>query len=148
MNWISLKKLFIIKPFFYKKNSMPFFSFYQKLCRFIRRPKKAWIGQYGEFLTYLYLWGSGYRIIRRNDQSNLGEIDLLATKNRHLYVIEVKYRGSLAKANWPHHPLQRQRQLRQLQVFLIKHPRYQNYPVYLVLAIIQPLQIPKLVIYS
>ena len=148
MNWISLKKLFIIKPLFYKRNSMLSFYLCQKLRRFIRRPKKAWVGQYGEFLTYLYLWSSGYRIIRRNDRSNLGEIDLLATKNHNLYVIEVKYRRSLAKANWPHHPLQRQRQLRQLQVFLIKHPRYQNYPVYLVLAIVQPLQIPKLVIYS
>lgn len=127
---------------------MLLFSLYKKLCRLPRLSKKNCIGQYGELLTCVYLWSSGYKILRRNYGSPLGEIDILATKKHYLYVIEVKYRKSLDKTNWPHHPQQRQRQLKQLQVFLKNYPAYQSCPIYLALAIVRPLQIPKFVIYS
>lgn len=51
------------------------------------------LGAIGEAYAVEYLAERGYRILRRNYRAGrLGEIDLIASKNKRLYFIEVKSR--------------------------------------------------------
>ncbi|MBL8686091.1 MAG: YraN family protein [Alphaproteobacteria bacterium] len=105
-------------------------------------------GRYAEFLTALYLRTSGYKVINRNYKSRLGEIDIIAIKNNNIYAIEVKYRSNLDYSSWPYQHQQQHRQNRQLQIFLTTHPFYQTFHVRLALALVSPLRMPKLIVYS
>jgi len=48
------------------------------------------IGELGESLACKYLEGNGYIILDRNYTRKLGEIDIVASKDKTLYFIEVK----------------------------------------------------------
>lgn len=50
------------------------------------------VGNQGEELAVTYLEDKGYRIIGRNFHSRRGEIDIIATKDRIIVFVEVKYR--------------------------------------------------------
>src|SRR3972149_581950 len=52
-------------------------------------------GSFGEKLALEVLKGNGFRIIERNFRSRLGEIDIVAEKDKALYFVEVKTRWSL-----------------------------------------------------
>lgn len=52
------------------------------------------IGNYGENLACEYLKENNYIILKRNYRSKIGEIDILASKSKILYVFEVKTRYS------------------------------------------------------
>ena len=49
-------------------------------------------GDYGEALAIGYLRERGYKIVETNYKNRLGEIDIIAKKNKVLHFIEVKYR--------------------------------------------------------
>lgn len=53
------------------------------------------VGKLGEDIACEYLKLNGYEIIRRNYKRAHGEIDIIAIKERHLAIIEVKTRGSV-----------------------------------------------------
>lgn len=54
------------------------------------------LGRSGEDAATLYLTTQGYRIIARNLRTPVGEIDIVARKNKNLIFVEVKTRRSLA----------------------------------------------------
>jgi putative endonuclease len=47
-------------------------------------------GKFYEYIASKYLINKGYKIISKNIYSKLGEIDILATKDNKLIIIEVK----------------------------------------------------------
>jgi putative endonuclease len=52
------------------------------------------LGDWGESLTATYLEGQGYAILARNWHCRFGELDVVATKDGILAVVEVKTRKS------------------------------------------------------
>ena len=58
-------------------------------------------GDFGEKTAINYLQKKGFKIIDKNFRSRLGEIDLVATKNKKIHFIEVKTRIGLGKG-YPH----------------------------------------------
>ena len=52
------------------------------------------LGTIGEELAFHYLSAKGYKMLLRNYESPLGEIDLIAKHRGHLVFIEVKTRSS------------------------------------------------------
>lgn len=54
------------------------------------------IGAKGEDIASSYLTSKGYRIIDRNFQTKLGELDIVAEKGEFIIFIEVKYRSNLS----------------------------------------------------
>lgn len=50
-------------------------------------------GLWGEIYAARYLRDNGYRIITSNYRSRLGEIDIVAQKNKNICFVEVKTRG-------------------------------------------------------
>jgi putative endonuclease len=50
-------------------------------------------GRVAEMVTALYLRAKGYRIITRNLQTPVGEIDIVARRGNLLVFVEVKYRN-------------------------------------------------------
>lgn len=53
------------------------------------------LGQAGEDMAEKYLLDHGYTIIERNYRSKIGEIDIIAKKNKIIIFIEVKTRDSI-----------------------------------------------------
>ena len=53
------------------------------------------IGQKGENYAMYYLQKNGYKIIHQNLYTRLGEVDIVAYKNKKLIFVEVKSRKSL-----------------------------------------------------
>lgn len=56
-------------------------------------------GDFGEKTAIDFLLKKGFKIIDKNFRSRLGEIDLVATKNKKLHFIEVKTRIGLGKGH-------------------------------------------------
>ncbi len=86
------------------------------------------IGLLSEFLIIIFLIFKGYKIIRWRYKTKLGEIDIIASKRKILYIIEVKYRK---------HNIRLDNLIRPNQIRRIKHAyllfnnlkKYQNYEV-------------------
>lgn len=53
---------------------------------------KKMVGNYGEDLAVKYLKKKKFKIISRNYQTKLGEIDIIAVKNKETVFVEVKTR--------------------------------------------------------
>lgn len=60
------------------------------------------LGRRGEKLAAEHLIASGYEIVERNWRCSMGEIDIVAFKDREIVFVEVKTRSSLAFG----HPLE------------------------------------------
>ncbi len=59
-----------------------------------KRPFHLSLGQRGETLGWKYLLDQGYRILEKNFRCPLGEIDVVAQKDKRLVFIEIKTRSS------------------------------------------------------
>ena len=83
-------------------------------------------GKWGEDAACLFLRLKGYRLIKRNYRSPVGEIDIIAQKRNIVCFIEVKSRHKRmialnALSNW-----QQKRIVKAAQVFLKAHPQFQQ----------------------
>jgi putative endonuclease len=58
--------------------------------------QKQRTGRWGETVAAEYLMQKGYQVLRRNERTAFGEIDLVARQNRVTVFVEVKTRTSLA----------------------------------------------------
>lgn len=58
---------------------------------------KMSLGQRGEMMAWGYLARAGFTLIEKNYRSRLGEIDIIAEKQKRLYFIEVKTRSGADK---------------------------------------------------
>lgn len=58
---------------------------------------KLSLGNRGEMLAWGYLARSGFKILEKNYRTKIGEIDVVAEKNKRIYFIEVKTRSTAAK---------------------------------------------------
>ncbi len=91
--------------------------------------KRTKLGQWGEELAYQYLCEAGYRILERNYQCSLGEIDLIAEDGDTLVFVEVKTRTSHAygapqtAVGW-----KKQTKLKQLAWHYLLQQRYRSRP--------------------
>ncbi len=60
----------------------------------LKTPFKLSLGQRGEMLAWEYLRKQGYEILHKNYRCKLGEIDIVAKKDKRLCFFEVKTRTS------------------------------------------------------
>lgn len=95
-------------------------------------------GVWGEVFAARYLRDNGYKIITGNFRSRMGEIDLVASKDKYMCFIEVKARGeeSLYEAKEAVDYSKQQRLIATSEVFMKaypndKQPRFDVCEVYL-----------------
>ena len=84
-------------------------------------------GMWAEHLATLYIWAKGYRIRARRYKTNLGEIDVIATRGKNLVFFEIKARGSIETARTAIHPMSYIRLQNAAALFLARHPQYNDY---------------------
>jgi putative endonuclease len=53
------------------------------------------VGQWGEIVAKEYLINKGYELVGKNIRNEIGEIDIVVSKNNKLYFVEVKTRTNL-----------------------------------------------------
>jgi putative endonuclease len=87
-------------------------------------------GQSREGLAARYLAQSGLRLLNRNYQCRVGEIDLIARDGETLVFIEVRYRqdDSHGSALESVTPAKQRKIVRCARYFLMKHPQLSNLP--------------------
>lgn len=81
-------------------------------------------GLRAETLAAWYLRLKGYRILAMRYKTRLGEIDIVARRGRGLVFAEVKWRGAQDDAKAAIHAQNRQRVRQAAELYLQKHPRY------------------------
>ncbi|WP_069188619.1 YraN family protein [Candidatus Terasakiella magnetica] len=86
-------------------------------------------GQWGEGLACLSLRLKGYKILKRNFRSAVGEIDIIAKKGKTLCFIEVKSRPTERLALECLSARQQKRIILATQAFLSFHPRYSHHTI-------------------
>lgn len=99
-------------------------------------PSTKRFGNEGEGLVKKHLGERGFFIIESNFFSPFGEIDIIASKKKSLYFIEVKTRSE-TYAGMPEEFVSQQqlgRIKRMIEVFLMKHQKYCSYEKEIVIA--------------
>lgn len=79
-------------------------------------------GQLAETVAGFYLRMKGYRILARRFKTAVGEIDLVASRGRHLAFVEVKRRKAVPDAEASITARQRTRIHRAAEVWLARNP--------------------------
>lgn len=87
-------------------------------------------GDYGEDAAAAYLEKRGFDIVARKFRIKGGEIDIIAVRNKHVYFVEVKTRGSgsIIDPVEAVTPAKIKRIRKTAEYFLLKHPVYEQYP--------------------
>lgn len=90
-------------------------------------------GRTAEFMAVQYLRLKGYGLVAANyitgRGTGAGEIDLIVKNQTTLVFIEVKKRKDLNTAAYAILPKQQERIRRAAEVFLARHPEYQNFDI-------------------
>jgi len=86
-------------------------------------------GLFAETLVALLFRLKGYRILAQRYRSPVGEIDLVALKNRRLTFVEVKSRKTLDEAAWTVPAKQKRRIVRAAQYWLASNPDFTTYSI-------------------
>jgi len=89
-----------------------------------RRKRARRRGLRAETLAAAYLRLKGYRIVKKNYKSNLGEIDLIAFKRKTLVFVEIKWRPNPVEAVNAITRYQQERILKAAEGFIARHPRF------------------------
>lgn len=92
-----------------------------------RRVKAYRSGLLAETIAALLLRLKGHRIVARRYKTPVGEIDLVALKDRQLVFVEVKRRKTAEHAAWTLPAKQRRRVVRAAQYWLAAHPAYNRH---------------------
>ncbi|MDG1461976.1 MAG: YraN family protein [Gammaproteobacteria bacterium] len=94
-------------------------------------PKHLAAGAICEDIALEHMQSQGLKIIERNFNCRLGELDLIMRSESCLIIAEVRYRKSLnfggAAATIDH--TKQQRIIKTTQIYLQKHPQYKKLPV-------------------
>ncbi len=83
-------------------------------------------GRWAEFVARIVLTMTGYRILSTNYKTPVGEIDIIANKNKVVVFIEVKARPQIAQAAAAVSVSQQRRIQRAAEYFLLHKPQYQS----------------------
>jgi len=86
-------------------------------------------GVFAETLAALLFRLKGYKIVAQRYRSPVGEIDLVALKDRRLVFVEVKRRKALDEAAWTVPAKQKRRIVRAAQYWLASHPDFTTYTI-------------------
>lgn len=83
------------------------------------------LGKAGEIVAVKFLLAHGFKILTQNFRCQVGEIDIVATKENTLYFIEVKTRTS-AIFGWPAESvtLKKQSKLQKLALYYVVKTNY------------------------
>ena len=84
-------------------------------------------GRLSELAAAAFLMAKGYRILARRLKTPVGEIDLIARRGRRVAFIEVKLRANLEEAEASITSRQRTRVHHAADLWLARHPRYQEF---------------------
>lgn len=100
-------------------------------------------GLWAENLAAVFLFLKGYLILSRRFRTPLGEIDLVARRWKTLVFTEVKLRKSTDAAAESIHAENRARVRRAAELYLQKHPRYNDFSVRFDALILSPRGWPR-----
>lgn len=103
-------------------------------------------GHRGEGVAAWRLRLAGYRIVARNVRTPVGEIDLIACRNRVLVFVEVKARPDKDEAAWAITPRQQARVRRAAEAFLAGRPELAHLACRFDAVLVAPWRLPKHVI--
>lgn len=100
-------------------------------------------GQSAEWLAIIMLTGKGYHILGRRVTTAAGEIDIVAARRRRLAFVEVKQRATLEAAHAALMYQQRLRIHRAADIWLARHPNYQDHEIGFDLVLVLPWRLPQ-----
>ena len=113
------------------------------------RRQKAWKwGTLAESLTALAYRLMGYKILARRYKSSVGELDIVARRNRSIVFIEVKFRTDHAAWADAIAEPQRRRISSAAQAFIATNPRYQHDNQRIDVVMVAPATLPRRVKYA
>ncbi len=85
----------------------------------------------------------GYKILDERFKTPLGEIDLIISKKELLVFVEVKLRQSIEKAKESIHARNQQRVYSAAELYLQKHPEYNNFEMRFDALVLAPCSVPQ-----
>lgn len=94
-----------------------------------KRRKAFQRGLWAEFIASLYLRLRGYKILKRRYKTPVGEIDIIALKNKTLVIMEVKFRTNPSDSLHAVTPRTQVRVEKAARHFLFLHPVYTSYDI-------------------
>ena len=100
-------------------------------------------GRRGEWLAVLWLRCKGYRILARDLRLPVGEIDIVAVRDRTVAIVEVKARDSLAEAAESVSPRQRRRIAQAARWFAASRPNLNTHAIRFDALLIVPGRWPR-----
>lgn len=86
-------------------------------------------GIFAEYFVIFYLMLRGYRILARRFKTKMGEIDIIATKNKELIAFEVKARRNTELSTDIVRQKQRHRIFDAVNIFLNTNNKYIDYNI-------------------
>ena len=86
-------------------------------------------GIMAEYLAAMYLWLSGYRILKRRYKTPVGEIDVLVEKRKMIVAVEVKSRKHIHEGLEAVNSKTQQRIERAVLHFLSHNPAYNEHDI-------------------
>ena len=87
-------------------------------------------GVIGEYISVLYLILKGYTILRWRYKNPMGEVDIIAKKNKTLIAVEVKSRSSQdIKIGDSVYQRQQKRIVKGIKYFVSRHKKFTNYSI-------------------
>lgn len=108
------------------------------------RKRRYRSGHTAEYLAAAFLMARGHRVLARRYKTGSGEIDLITLKAGRIGFVEVKRRPTLAECEASITPKLRQRVRRAADMWLAKHPIYQQSPCGFDLVFVRPWRVPVL----
>lgn len=95
------------------------------------KPRRTRLGDRAEQLAATHISDTGAAIIARNFRSRFGEIDLIIFAAPHLAFVEVRYRGTGARASAADSvtPVKQRRIINTARYFLTRQPQWHETPL-------------------
>jgi Holliday junction resolvase-like predicted endonuclease len=80
-------------------------------------------GKFAENISILYLICKGYKPLSMNDKSGNIESDIIASKQKEIVLVEVKWRQNTEKGHYAIHPTQKVRLKNKLRYLKKRYPQ-------------------------